>query len=42
MDQVSGSRSFGFTDFGRYIVVVFEEVDDDSVYPVTAYEVPEP
>ncbi|HEV2969207.1 MAG TPA: DUF4258 domain-containing protein [Pirellulales bacterium] len=33
---------FGLTDDGRYIVVVFEEVDEDSVYLVTAYEVPEP
>jgi uncharacterized DUF497 family protein len=33
---------FGYVPDGRYIVVVYEEVDDDTVIPVTAYEVPEP
>lgn len=33
---------FGFTSAGEYIIVVFERVDEDSVYPVTAYHVPEP
>jgi hypothetical protein len=35
---------FGHTSTGRYIIVVWEEVDDDprTVYPVTAYDVPEP
>ena len=33
---------FGYTPSGAYIVVVFEEVDDDTTYPVTAYEVSEP
>jgi len=32
---------FGATQDGRFILVVFERVDKDSVYPVTAYEVPE-
>lgn len=30
---------FGFTPDGRYILVVCEEVDDMTIYPVTAYEV---
>ena len=30
---------FGFTPDGRYIAVVFEWIDDVTVYPVTAYEV---
>ena len=30
---------FGFTSDGRYIAVVFEWMDDVTVYPVTAYEV---
>jgi len=25
-----------------YIIVVYEVVDEDRIYPVTAYEVPEP
>ena len=27
---------------GDYIIVVYEEVGEDLIYPVTAYEVPEP
>ena len=35
---------FGYTTAGRYIAVVFEHVDDDplTLYPVTAYDAPEP
>jgi hypothetical protein len=33
---------FGYAPDGRYIVVIYEEVDSDTVIPVTAYEVPEP
>jgi hypothetical protein len=33
---------FGYVPDGTYIIVIFEEVDEDTVYPVTAYEVPEP
>ncbi len=32
---------FGYTPSGEHIIVVFEELDDDIIYPVTAYEVPE-
>jgi hypothetical protein len=31
---------FGDTSGGRHLMVVYEEVDDDTAYPVTAYEVP--
>lgn len=31
---------FGDTDAGRHLMVVFDEIDDDTIYPVTAYEVP--
>lgn len=30
---------FGFTPDGRYILVVYEQIDKMTVYPVTAYEV---
>jgi hypothetical protein len=30
---------YGFTPDGRYIVVVYEAIDDHTLYPVTAYEV---
>ena len=33
---------FGHTPDGRYIVVIYEQVDEDTVIPVTAYEVSEP
>ena len=31
---------FGHTPDNRRIVVVYEEIDDDTVIPITAYEVP--
>jgi uncharacterized DUF497 family protein len=31
---------FGDTNEGRHLMVVFEEVDEDTVYPVTAFDVP--
>ena len=33
---------FGYTPDDEYILVVFEWIDEDTVLPVTAYEVPEP
>ena len=30
---------FGYTPDGRYIGVVFQWIDSDTVYPVTAFEV---
>ena len=32
---------WGYVPDGRFIIVVFEEIDEDTVYVVTAYEVPE-
>lgn len=31
---------FGETSTGRHLMVAYEEVDADTVYPVTAYDVP--
>ncbi len=31
---------FGQTSTGRHLMVVYEEIDADTVYPVTAYDVP--
>ena len=31
---------FGDTRTGRHLMVVYEEIDADTVYPVTAYDVP--
>ncbi len=35
----SSGRSilFGYSPTGEYIAVVYEELDDDTVYPITAY-----
>jgi hypothetical protein len=33
---------WGYTEDGRYIIAVYEELDDITLLPVTAYEVPEP
>jgi len=30
---------YGFTPDGRYIVVVYEEIDSSTLYPITAYEI---
>jgi hypothetical protein len=32
--------AFGDTSTGRHLMVVYDEVDEDTVYPVTAYDVP--
>jgi uncharacterized DUF497 family protein len=34
--------AFGYTSTGRYIMVAFYEIDEVTIYPITAYEVPEP
>ena len=31
---------FGDTSTGRHLLVAYEEIDADTVYPVTAYDVP--
>jgi hypothetical protein len=31
---------FGDTSSGRHIMVVFDIVDSDTIYPITAYDVP--
>jgi uncharacterized DUF497 family protein len=33
---------FGYTPGGEFIVVVYEPVNGETIYPVTAYEVAEP
>jgi uncharacterized DUF497 family protein len=41
ISQSSGRRVvFGDTGTGRHLMVVYEEIDEDTVYPVTAYDVP--
>jgi hypothetical protein len=34
--------AFGYTADGRYIIAIYELLDDTTILPVTAYEVPEP
>lgn len=33
---------FGYTPGGDFIIVIYEEIDREMIYPVTAYEVSEP
>jgi uncharacterized DUF497 family protein len=33
---------FGYTPGGDFIIVVYEQVNEETIYPVTAFEVPEP
>jgi uncharacterized DUF497 family protein len=33
---------FGYVPDGRFIIVIYEEIDEDTITPFTAYEVPEP
>jgi uncharacterized DUF497 family protein len=33
---------FGYTEDGRYVIVIYDQIDGETIYPVTAYEVPEP
>ncbi|MEX2318169.1 MAG: DUF4258 domain-containing protein [Pirellulales bacterium] len=43
VSKASGrSCVFGYTPDDEYIIVVFEWLDEDTILPVTAYEVPEP
>ena len=35
------SMVYGFTLTGRYIVVVYEQVDEQTVYPITAFDIEE-
>lgn len=43
VSRTSGRRClFGYVSDGRYIVVIYEELDQDTIMPVTAYEVDEP
>lgn len=34
--------AFGYTEDGRYIIAIYDFIDEVTVLPVTAYEVPEP
>ncbi len=34
--------AWGYTPDGRYIIVVYEQIDEDMVRVITAYEVSEP
>ena len=33
---------WGYTTDGRYLMIVYEKLDDGMILPVTAYEVPAP
>jgi uncharacterized DUF497 family protein len=40
VSRTSGrSISIGFTESGRHLAVVYEDIDDMTVYPITAYDI---
>ena len=41
-DSSGSPCCFGYTPAEEYIIVIYEQIDDDMIYPVTAYHVPEP
>jgi hypothetical protein len=42
-DSTGRPCKFGHTSTGKHIIVVWDEIPDtEMIYPVTAYEVPEP
>ena len=32
---------WGYTEDGRFVIAIYRSLDDDTILPVTAYEVPE-
>jgi hypothetical protein len=34
--------AWGYTEDGRYVIAVYDEIDELTLLPVTAYEVPPP
>jgi uncharacterized DUF497 family protein len=43
MSSTTGRRCmWGHTSEGLYIIVLYDEIDEDTIRVVTAYEVPEP
>jgi uncharacterized DUF497 family protein len=46
VEEVSRSSGlpcvFGYTPDGIYVIVVYELIDEDTLYPTTSYEVSEP
>ncbi len=41
--RATGRKSvYGYTPDGTFIMVVYDTLDDGSLFPVTAFEVPEP
>jgi hypothetical protein len=47
-ERIGKSRSsgrpckWGFTIDGRYLIIIYEVIDADTILPVTAFEVAEP
>jgi uncharacterized DUF497 family protein len=41
-ESTGRDAAFGYTQDGRFIIAVYEHLDEMTILPVTAYEVPEP
>lgn len=37
-DSSGNPAAWGYTTTGRWIIVIYEEIDEDTVRPITAYE----
>jgi len=40
-DSSGRPAAWGYTEDGRFIIAIYRELDDVTIQPVTAYEVPE-
>jgi uncharacterized DUF497 family protein len=41
-DSTGFPAVWGYAPDGRFLIVVYESIDDDTIRVITAYEVPEP
>jgi uncharacterized DUF497 family protein len=40
-DSSGRPAAWGYTEDGRFVIAIYRELDDVTIQPVTAYEVPE-
>lgn len=40
--STGGPVAWGYTPDGKYIIVAYQRIDEDTIRVITAYEVPEP
>jgi uncharacterized DUF497 family protein len=40
-DSTGFPAIWGYVPDGRFVIVIYEQIDDETIRPITAYEVPE-